>query len=234
MKKFEFLIVSPSERVDFDVVAARAHQDVNVTAMLNNKEPLAKIYNTFLRDARSAVQKPEFVIFMHHDVQLNVSSFINHLDEVKGKYDVIGLCGTEELNVSQSPLNWFTGSRFVPNKRWGCVTHGEVANSTSFYSSDRADVTDHQVACIDGLCMTFGKKALDSKLEFDESFMFDQYDTDISLQTILTYHMKLGVIVERSLQHFSIGKSILGTSFIEHEKDLRKKWNIELSSAAVQ
>ena len=46
--------------------------------------------------------------------------------------------------------------------------------------------------------------------------------------------MKLGVIVERSLQHFSIGKSILGTSFIEHEKDLRKKWNIELSSAAVQ
>lgn len=234
MKKFEFLIVSPSEKVDFDIDAARLQQEINVTAVLNNKESLAKIYNTFLRDARSTDQKPEFVIFMHHDVQLNVSSFIRHLDEVKDKYDVIGLCGTEQLNVSQSPLNWFTGSRLVPNKRWGCVTHGEAENCTSFYSSDRADVTDHQVACIDGLCMAFGKKALESKLEFDESFMFDQYDTDISLQTILTYHMKLGVIVERSLQHFSIGKSILGANFIEHEKDLRKKWNIELSSTAAQ
>jgi hypothetical protein len=53
MKKFEFLIVSPSEKVDFDIDAARLQQEINVTAVLNNKESLAKIYNAFLRDARS-------------------------------------------------------------------------------------------------------------------------------------------------------------------------------------
>lgn len=233
MKNYEFLIVSPGEKIDFDVDSAK-QQNANVTTVLNNKTSIAKIYNKFLRGIRTAGEIPDFVVFMHHDVSLNINSFISHLSSVKSKYDIVGLCGTETLNVSQTPLNWFTGSRLTPNKRWGCVTHGEMSNSTSFFSGDRADVTDHQVACIDGLCIAFGQKALQSAIQFDEQFMFDQYDTDISLQAILTYHLKLGVIVEQSLQHFSVGKSILSANFIEHEKDLRKKWNIELSSTAAQ
>lgn len=165
---------------------------------------------------------------MHHDVNLDIFQLIHDLDIIKNKYDVIGLCGTEVLNVSQSPLNWFTGSAQTPNKRWGCVTHGEV-NSQSFYNIDRANIKDHSVACIDGLCIIFGQNAINSQLKFDEQFYFDQYDTDISLQTILNYKMKLGVIVEKSLQHYSIGKSILSEEFLKHEKDFRKKWKIELN-----
>jgi hypothetical protein len=41
----------------------------------------------------------------------------------------------------------------------------------------------------------------------------------------MTYKFKLGVIVEKSLHHFSVGKSILTQDFLAHEKDLRKKWN---------
>jgi len=121
---------------------------------------------------------------------------------------VFGLCGTEVANVSQSPLNWYTSSNPTPGKRWGCVTHGELGNTTSFFSGDRESVTDHEVALIDGLCIVFGKKALESEMTFDETFMFDQYDTDCSLQALMKYGLKIGVIVEQSLQHYSVGRSI--------------------------
>lgn len=67
-----------------------------------------------------------------------------------------------------------------------------------------------------------------SDLKFDEKFAFDQYDTDISLQAILNYKMKVGVLVEKSLQHYSIGKSIMTDEFLAHELDLRKKWGFDI------
>ena len=57
--------------------------------------------------------------------------------------------------------------------------------------------------------------------------MFDCYDTDISLQTVLKYKFKLGVIVEESLKHYSVGKSIMTDDFLMHEIDLRKKWQLD-------
>lgn len=44
----------------------------------------------------------------------------------------------------------------------------------------------------------------------------------------MKYKLKLGVIVEQSLQHYSVGKSILTKDFLTHELDFRKKWNLEI------
>lgn len=87
---------------------------------------------------------------------------------------------------------------------------------------------DHEVACIDGLCMIFTKKALSKPIFFDTKFQYDFYDTDLSFQCVLKYNLKLGVIVEKSLQHYSVGKSILTNDFLMHEVDFRKKWNLEI------
>jgi hypothetical protein len=38
----------------------------------------------------------------------------------------------------------------------------------------------------------------------------------------------LGVIVEQSLHHFSLGKSILGDEFLQKEIIFRKKWNLKI------
>lgn len=41
-------------------------------------------------------------------------------------------------------------------------------------------------------------------------------------------NLRLGVIVEKSLQHYSVGKSILSNDFLKHELDFRKKWGLDI------
>ena len=223
--KFKVLIVSKDQsfRLDNNNV-----EDVAITRIDNNSVPLTTVYNNFLKDIRTNDEKPEFVIFMHADVNVDLKHLIKHIEACKDKYDVMGLCGTSIFNVSQSPLNWWTGSNPTPQAKWGCVTHGELGDKKSFFSEDRKETTDAEVACIDGLCIILGPKAIASDMLFDEQFSFDFYDTDISLQTILTYHLVLGVLVEESLHHYSVGKSILTPEFLKHEIDFRRKWNLPI------
>ena len=87
---------------------------------------------------------------------------------------------------------------------------------------------DHEVACIDGLCIIFSRKAIDSGLRFDEALSpFDFYDTDISMQAVIKYKMKVGVIVRKELQHRSVGKSILTPGFLKNEETFRAKWGFQ-------
>lgn len=191
----------------------------------DNKESLATIYNRELKNERSD-RKHDFLVFLHADVNLDIPYFMSICERCAAKYDVMGLCGAEKINTNISPLNWFSGSSHAPRGRWGCVTHGENGNQLAFFSEDRKEITDHAVAAIDGLCIVFGKKALDSEMLFDERFTFNQYDTDISFQTLMTYGLRLGVIVEPHLRHFSVGTSILSMDFLQKEVDFRLKWKL--------
>ena len=42
--------------------------------------------------------------------------------------------------------------------------------------------------------------------------------------------LKLGVIVQKDLQHQSVGKSILTPEFMQSEEKFRAKWNMQLPS----
>lgn len=232
MTEFKIVTVGKDEnqrlsKEEIEKVSSR----VEVHQVSNNKKFLPKIYNEFLEETRQK-KDCQFLIFMHADVSMDLKSLLNHIEACKDKYDVMGLCGTSILNVSQSPLNWWTGSNPTPQAKWGCVTHGELGNQESYFSIHSPDVLDHEVACIDGLCIIFGPKAIASQMKFDEMFQWDLYDTDISWQAILTYGLKLGVIVERSLHHYSVGRGILGEDFLRHEIDFRKKWNLEIPSTS--
>jgi hypothetical protein len=201
---------------------------VSVEYVMNNTDALAVVYNKFLREARSSNDVDRLVL-MHSDVSFNVQDFIKHLDSIDSKYDVIGLCGTSILNVSQSPLNWWNGSNPTPYAKWGCVTHGELKDHTSYFSNHSPNVLDHEVSCIDGLCIIFTKTALDTTLEFDESVgKFDFYDTDISMQAVMNYKLKLGVMVRMDLCHYSVGRSIMTSDFLENEIKFRNKWNLPI------
>lgn len=229
MSKFKFVVVSKDENFKIPIEKFCQHS-VDVYQVPNNKQSLSKVYNSYLKQFRIERDKTDFIVFMHADVEVDISRLVLHVDKCKDKYDVIGLCGTSVMNVSQSPLNWWTASNFTPEAKWGCVTHGELGNQKSFFSSHHPEVKDHEVACIDGLCIIFGSKAITSDIKFDEQFLFDCYDTDISLQAVLKYKFKLGVIVEESLKHYSVGRSILTDDFLLHEIDLRKKWQLEFPS----
>lgn len=208
-----------------DGITAR-NADIRFKYFENNAEPLAKVYNSVLNDASST--EFDYITLMHADVGLNLDEFVSHAESVSGKYDVIGLCGCSKISVGESPLNWYCGSQQFTTDRWGCVTHGEIGNQTSWFSQHHPEVTDHQVACIDGLSITFTRKAVASGLRFDESLgAFDLYDTDISMQAIIKYGLKVGVIVRKDLVHYSVGKSIMTDGFLLNEKKFRAKWNFE-------
>ena len=96
-----------------------------------------------------ASKKHDYLVFMHADVSFNTRSCIEHLKDVGSKYAVIGLCGTSTFNVSQSPLNWWTGSNPTPYEKWGCVTHGELGDQTSYFSEHSQNVMDREAPCIE-------------------------------------------------------------------------------------
>lgn len=233
MSRWKFVIVSkdagfklPPEK--FADVASLA--EINISYVDNNKKPLAEVYNKYLEYERGPNgTELDYMVFMHSDVSLDLAGFIKHVEKVSEKYDILGLCGTAAMNVMQSPLNWFTSSRPTPDKRWGCVMHGELGNRMTWFSHHSPDVGDHEVACIDGLCIIFTKKIIfDRSIRFDpEVGEFDFYDSDLSMQAMMS-GLKLGVVVRKDLSHFSVGKSILTPHFLENELKFRKKWNLPL------
>lgn len=235
MLKHRFVFVSKDgsfrfDRDESDSFSA-AHPGVRFDYIQDNTQPLADVYNLILGESDTA--DFDFVYFMHADVSLDFAGFISHVESAADKYDLIGLCGCSKFSVSQSPLNWFCGSHPFPNDRWGCVTHGELGNQVSFFSQHSPDVADHEAACIDGLCIVFTKKAVASGIRFDPSLgAFDFYDTDISMQAVLKYGLRVGVVVRRDLKHYSVGKSILTDSFLENEARFRSKWNFQAPPGA--
>lgn len=217
---------------DFDAVASsRTDITIHTAFVKNNTKSLTKVYNDLLKSAHVNLESHEsmydYVVLMHADVCLDINHLITHIIECDGKYDLMGLCGTEVLKVGHTPLNWFTGSMTTNDKRWGCVTHGELGNQLSFFSKDRESITDHEVACIDGLCIIFSRKAVENGLMFDENLKFNCYDTQISLEALMNRNMTIGVLVEPTLQHYSVGKSILTDDFLEDELVLRTLFNFD-------
>lgn len=200
--------------------------DVEYYRICGNRKSLASVYNDFI-EARGPTS--DFIYLMHSDVSLDIEGLVRHVEAVQHKYDVIGLCGCARFSVGQTPLNWFCGSRPFPEYRWGSVRHGELKNTLSFFSNHSPDTLDHEVACIDGLCIILSHRAVESGLRFDtEIGMFDCYDTDISLQAVLKYKLRLGVVVRKDLVHYSVGRSILGVNFLKTELKLRKKWGFDI------
>lgn len=206
------------------------HDDVVFNYVFNNTLHLADVYNSFIEKHR-AMKDIDCLVLMHADVKFNIESLLKHIEEVNGKYDVLGLCGCSKMTVSASPLNWWTGSNPFPKYKWGCVTHGEFGNQLSYFSEHHPNVLDHEVACIDGLCIILLKKAIEeSDILFDRTFAFSHYDTDFSFQCVMQKNLKLGVIVQKDLQHYSVGKSILTPEFMQSEEKFRAKWNIPLQN----
>lgn len=192
----------------------------------NNSENITSVNNRMIEKSLSGGF--DFIIMMHSDVTIDLEKLANHIEECSGKYGIMGLCGCEKISVSECPLNWFCGSRRFPDGRWGCVTHGELGDSVSFFSGKTPNVTDHPVSCIDGLCIIMSKDAIKTGIRFDENLRFNCYDTQISLDALMNYGIKVGVLVEPDLKHFSVGKSILEDSFLKDEFFLRKRFGFPI------
>lgn len=233
--KVDFVIVSKDQNFSLlreeTLQFQKDHKNTTFNYISNNMRSLADVYNSFIEKHRVA-KDIDCLVLMHADVRFNIEHLLKHIEEVSGKYDVIGLCGCSKMTVGASPLNWWTASNIYPTYKWGCVTHGELGNQTSYFSAHHPSILDHEVACIDGLCIILLKRAIESSdILFDKTFTFSHYDTDFSFQCIMQKSLKLGVIVQKDLTHYSVGKSILTPEFMQSEEKFRAKWHMPAAKA---
>ena len=190
----------------------------------NNGTGLSRIFNSEIDKAKE--DGTDFLMLVHSDVSFDYFRFMEKYLKVCGKYDVVGFAGTRKIDLSISPLTWFTGSKNFPNERYGRVIHREFNLGESFFNGQHhADADDVEVGTIDGLCLVLNRKAIESGARFDERFTFDFYDLDFCLTCIVKNGLKLGVIVE-PVVHESVGTSVLKPEYLLEEKKFREKWCI--------
>lgn len=229
-QRFLVAIVSKDDRFSITPEEHKAfldsHPDSAVTTIPDNRERITVVGNRLIGDAMK--NGFDYLVMMHADVHVDLCGLSDHISRCDGIYDVMGLCGCEKIVVSESPLNWFCGSRQFPEGRWGCVSHGELGDMVSYFSEDRADVTEHRVACIDGLCIVMSRKSMESGLRFDENLRFNCYDTQISFDAVMRHGLRLGCLVEKDLKHYSVGRSILKDDFLVDELVLRRRFGFDV------
>lgn len=229
--KIKIVIASENDEylfsnVKLDINTFPVKYDFDVEVIKNNKSGLPIVYNSALRRIRENKEKKyDYVLFMHSDVLFDIYSLLNKVDAYSSIYDIIGLCGCNKISYSVTPFNWFTGSKAFPLNRFGFVKHLDV-NSETFYNSFDPALEHSNAICLDGLCLIFTQKSIyDSDIKFDESFKFDHYDSDLCFQACIVNKLRLGVIVENSLVHKSIGVSITKEDFKKSEEKFREKWD---------
>ena len=192
----------------------------------DNNIDLPTRYNNFIDSSinpNTSTCDFDYIVLSHADVKFNPVSFISHLIWIDGKYDMIGLAGTKNLNASASPLNWYVGSKEFPYSRYGDVTMIDQNDREvrCFYNQYKPDVKDTEVVCIDGLCLILSRKLIEKGFRFDTGISdFDFYDTGASFKCLFEMKAKLGVMVE-PVFHESGGSGILDSKFIEDEKKFR-------------
>ena len=236
--KIKFIFVSKDndflmDEDDFNSVRKQDSLSVYTDFIPDNNIDLPTRYNNFIDSSINPNKNTcdfDYIVLSHADVKFSPVSFISHLIQIDGKYDMIGLAGTKNLNASASPLNWYVGSKQFIYSRYGDVTMIDQNDREvrCFYNQFCPDVKDTEVVCIDGLCLILSKKLIEKGFRFDTGISdFDFYDTGASFKCLFEMKAKLGVMVE-PVFHASGGMGILDSKFLEDEQKFRERWKSNL------
>jgi hypothetical protein len=157
-------------------------------------EPLAKIYNDGLKDAKN-----DIIVFMHDDLIIetkNITPKVIRLFEKNPEYGIIGLAGTDNL---LSGMWWQDRSSM-----YGVVGHEhEGKRHVNHYSKGDYSENLKEVIVVDGLFMMIHRQRI--KHTFNEQFEgFHFYDLPICIENHLD-SVKVGVTTKIRVTHKSVG-----------------------------
>lgn len=218
--KIKLVTVSPNDKFDSvdSILKHNIVNDIDIIKYENNILGLSTVYNNELNKDNSDY---DYVIFCHNDIyfkDINEAIKTLQLNIEKDKYDIIGVAGSTSINMNTCPLGWYPSTK--PINRRGKVWHGDYLNNPIV---DDFGNRDCRVMSIDGLIIIFGKNAIKSNIRFDETFMFDFYDMDISFTAHILHKLRIGVL-PIDLIHKSNGPGILSDKYKEIEKIFKTKW----------
>lgn len=160
--------------------------DINSRFYLENKESLPTVYN--LAITKALKDDVDWLILAHDDIQL-LGNPIERLEELDGKFDLVGVAGTSKIELKSPALWHLMGGGFNGGNLHGFVYHdldGKRSSSQFGYYPNR-------VVMIDGVFMAMNRKVME-KMRFDESnpAKFHFYDLDFSLNCHMNGY-KVGV-----------------------------------------
>lgn len=183
---------------------------------VDNTKGLPEVYNHYFKQADT-----DFVICIHDDVDIEDIHFFEKIIKYSKDYDVMGVAGGCNFSFKRHQrYSWMS----VLNQQTdlaGSVRH-TIDDHSGLTSVTSYGHTPRRVFSVDGLLTIFNKKAY-KQVQYDEQFMFDFYDLDMSFN-IHKNDMKLGVI-PINVFHNSRGEGILLDKYMEEQKKFVNKWN---------
>lgn len=140
-----------------------------------NTDGLPKIYNQQFRAEKPA----DIIIFIHDDVWLDDSEWIEKALVALDKYDIIGVAGNTRISPNQPAwlFKKIENGRFIQDNAYlsGAVSHGQLSKGqlSEFGPMPR------ECELLDGVFLAVrSEPLLKSHVTFDERFKFHFYDMD--------------------------------------------------------
>lgn len=147
--------------------------DVSLVLNANNSDGLSSAYNKQI--VAENLIKHDIILFAHDDVFIDDAKLQGKLyAAIYGlKYDIVGLAGASEVNISK-PCLWHLMS---PRESWsGAVSHPYDAGHTKI-SVTSFGPWPSRCLVLDGLFLAVNlKRALEVGWKFNEDYMFHHYD----------------------------------------------------------
>ncbi|GAP36441.1 glycosyltransferase [Piscinibacter sakaiensis] len=152
------------------------HPRVSVRLRFANAAGLPEVYNEALHEADA----PDVLVFVHDDVWLNDTEWIDKLASAFAQFDVVGVAGNRRRLPRQA--SWAFRKLDADGAEWdhphlsGAVAHGEQASGPlSVYGAAPAECE-----LLDGVFLAVHRPTmLRSGVAFDPRFRFHFYDLDL-------------------------------------------------------
>jgi len=174
------------------------NMDVDLHFFLDNKLPLAVVYNKALQHARD--ENLNNLLLIHDDVWLEHDPQPK-LERLFDEFDVVGVAGCSKAEIKSPALWHLMGGGFGSGNLHGCVQHlvqKYGVNADDRYLSKSVPSNfgkfPHRVVMIDGVFIAMNQNYIQNGDGFDEECPsgFHFYDCGMSLQAHLD-GFKVGV-----------------------------------------
>lgn len=164
------------------------NMDVDLHFFLDNKLPLAVLYNKALQHARE--ENLNNLLLIHDDVWLEHDP-TPELEKLFDEFDVVGVAGCSKAEIKSPALWHLMGGGFGSGNLHGAVQH--LSDVVCYSSDDKIHYSKptthfgkfpHRVVMIDGVFMAFNRNYIQNGSGFDEECpsSFHHYDLIQSLQ----------------------------------------------------
>ena len=193
-----------------------------------NQYSLTEAYNLGWKKLDDLGLGQELIVFCHNDIVIRTKEWgkilINLFKVFGGKYDILGIAGTTEINAHACWWLKPEGKEMNFEKMFGRVWHTNGIREWESIYSEKIPSVVKDVVLVDGLFFAVNGESIVTR--FNEDFKdFHFYDVSFSFENYLE-GCNIGVIDRISVLHKSVGQT--NSKWEENRKQFADHFRHEL------